>query len=90
MINDYKRRMSRYDLPDKYDIKLTLTPNEYVELRQVFKTAFRIHKSNDSMPLLLNKWQKIFDKITLQHDNFIKDNYDGTGKIVGEDQTIVH
>ena len=42
------------------------------------------------MPLLLDKWQKIYDKITLQHDNFIKNNYDGTGKIVGEDQTIVH
>ena len=71
--------MSKYDLPDKYDIKLTLTPNEYVELKQVFKTAFRIHKSNDSMPLLLDKCQKMYDKITLLHDNFIKDYYDGSG-----------
>ena len=65
-----------------------LKPNEFRELKQVFKTAFRIHNNNDSMPLLLTKWQELYTKIAYQYDHFIKHNYDGTGKIVGEDQSI--
>tara|TARA_B100000902_G_C26747411_1_gene639173 strand:+ start:368 stop:619 length:252 start_codon:yes stop_codon:yes gene_type:complete len=80
--------MSKYDIPDKYDIHLVLKPNEIRELKQVFKTAFRIHDDIDSMPNLLDKWQKLFTKITLQHDNYVKENYNGTGKIVSEDQTL--
>ena len=58
--------MSKYDLPDKYDIKLTLTNEEFKLLMNVFKTAFNIHKSNDSMPNLSTKWQKIYRKIVKQ------------------------
>ena len=85
MDNNAESGFSRYS---KDSHLIVLKPNEIRELKQVFKTAFRIHNNNDSMPLLLNKWQNLYTKIAHQYDHFIKHNYDGTGKIVGEDQSI--
>jgi len=85
MDNRAESGFSRYH---KEDHIFVLKPNEFRELKQIFKTAFRIHNNNDSMPLLLDKWQRLYTKIAHQYDQFIKDNYDGTGKIVGEDQSI--
>ena len=85
MDNNAESGFSRYS---KDSHLIVLKPNEIRELKQVFKTAFRIHNNNDSMPLLLTKWQELYTKIAYQYDHFIKHNYDGTGKIVGEDQSI--